>query len=118
MRSGRLPMKRFEKKLWLGLIVMALLSPLGIILPKKFGAEDAWGEWSLDTLERLLGYIPEGLKRTADIWVAPIPDYNFGGDGALVITKTLSYIVSGIIGIILASIIMKIISKQLFKDDK
>ena len=118
MRSGRLPMKRFEKKLWLGLIVMALLSPLGIILPKKFGAEDAWGEWSLDTLERLLGYIPEGLKRTADIWVAPIPDYTFGGEGAVVTTKILSTIVSGIIGIILASIIMKIISKLLFKDDK
>lgn len=118
MRSGRLPMNKFEKKLWLGLIVMAFLSPLGIILPEKFGAEDAWGEWGLNTLERLLGYIPEGLKRTADIWVAPIPDYTFGGEGALVTTKIFSYIVSGIIGIILASIIMKIISKLLFKDDK
>lgn len=111
-------MKRFEKKLWLGLFIMALLSPLGIILPEKFGAEDAWGEWGLDTLEKLLGYVPEGLKKTADIWVAPIPDYNFGGDGALLPVKILSYIVSGIIGIILASVVMIIIAKYLFKNEK
>jgi len=110
--------KKFENKLWLGLFIMALLSPLGIILPEKFGAEDAWGEWGLDTLEKLLGYVPEGLKKTADIWTAPIPDYNFGGDGALLPAKILSYIVSGIIGFILASVVMIIISKYLFKNEK
>jgi len=110
--------KKFEKKLWLGLFIMALLSPLGIILPEKFNAEDAWGEWGLDALEKLLGYVPEGLKKTADIWIAPIPDYNFGGDGALMPAKILSYIVSGIIGIILTSVIMLIIFKILFKNEK
>ncbi|NTW17428.1 MAG: cobalamin biosynthesis protein [Syntrophaceae bacterium] len=111
-------MKKFEKKLWLGLFIMALLSPIGIVLPEKFGAEDAWGEWGLDALEKLLGYVPEGLKKTADIWSAPIPDYNFGGDGALLTAKIFSYIVSGIIGIILASVVMIIISKYLFKNEK
>jgi cobalt/nickel transport protein len=111
-------MRRFEKKLWLGLLLMALLSPLGIILPEKFGAGDAWGEWGVDALEKLLGYIPEGLKRTADIWSAPIPDYNFGGENAVLSAKVLSYIVSAIIGIILATIIIFIISKILFKHEK
>lgn len=111
-------MKKFEKKLWLGLFIMALLSPIGIVLPEKFGAEDAWGEWGLDALEKLLGYVPEGLKKTAEIWSAPIPDYNFGGDGALLTAKIFSYIVSGIIGIILASVVMIIISKYLFKNEK
>ncbi len=111
-------MKKFEKKLWLGLFIMALLSPLGIILPEKFAAEDAWGEWGIEALEKLLGYVPEGLKETADIWRAPIPDYNFGGEEALLAAKILSYIVSGIIGIILAAIIMIIISKFLFKNEK
>jgi cobalt/nickel transport protein len=110
--------KKFEKKLWLGLFVMALLSPLGIILPERFGAEDAWGEWGLVALEKLLGYVPEGLKKTADIWAAPVPDYNFGGETALLSTKMLSYIVSGIIGIILASLVIIIISKLLFKNEK
>lgn len=111
-------MKRFEKKLWLGLFIMALLSPLGIILPDKFNAEDAWGEWGIDTLEKLLGYVPEGLKKTADIWAAPIPDYNFGGEGALLSVKIFSYIVSGFIGILLASLVIIVISKLLFKNEK
>jgi len=108
-------MKKFEKKLWLWISIMVLLSPLGIILPEKFGVEGAWGEWSLDVLEKLLGYTPEGVKKTADIWKAPIPDYNFGAESALLSTKIISYMVSGIIGIVLASVAVMIISKLLLK---
>jgi hypothetical protein len=110
--------KRFEKKLWLWLFVMAVLSPLGIILPEKFEAEGAWGEWGADTLEKLLGYIPGGLKKTADIWAAPIRNYNFGGDGSLISTRIVSYIVSAFIGIVLAWVIVLIISRLLFKHEK
>lgn len=106
-------MKRFEKKLWLGLFVLALLSPLGIILPEKFGAEGAWGEWEVGALEKLLGYVPEGLKKTADIWTAPIRNYNFGGEDAVLSTRIISYIVSAFIGILLACIIVFIISRLL-----
>jgi hypothetical protein len=35
-------MTKFQKKLWIGLAIMALLTPLGIYLPKKFNAGDAW----------------------------------------------------------------------------
>jgi cobalt/nickel transport protein len=111
-------MKRFDRKLWLGLFIMVLLSPLGIILPEKFKAEVAWGEWSVETLEKLLGYVPEGLKRTADLWKAPIPDYNFFGDGALLSEKALSYIISGALGIILTAVVVLILSKILFKHEK
>jgi hypothetical protein len=111
-------MKRIEKKLWLWLFVMALLSPLGIILPVKFGDEGAWGEWSADALEKLLGYIPGGLKKTADIWGAPIRNYNFGGEGSLISTRIVSYIVSAFIGIVLAWVIVLIISRVLFKHEK
>ncbi len=113
-----LPVKRFERKLWLGLFVMAVLSPLGVILPEKFGAEGAWGEWGVDALEKLLGYIPGGLKKTADIWVAPIRDYSFGGEGAVLSTRIVSYIVSAFIGIVLACIIIYVISRLLFKHEK
>ena len=101
-------MKRIEKKLWLWLFVMAVLSPL----------EGAWGEWSADALEKLLGYIPGGLKKTADIWGAPIRNYNFGGEGSLISTRIVSYIVSAFIGIVLAWVIVLIISRVLFKHEK
>lgn len=97
---------------------MAVLSPLGIILPEKFGAEGAWGEWSADALEELLGYIPGGLKKMADIWAAPIRNYNFGGDGSLISTRIVAYIVSAFIGIVLALVIVLIISRLLFKHEK
>lgn len=111
-------MKRFEKKLWLGLFVLAILTPLGIVLPEKFGAEGAWGEWGTQALENLLGYVPEGLKKTVDVWTAPIRGYVFGAEGSVLSTRIFSYIVSAFIGIILACVIMLLISRLLFKREK
>jgi len=108
-------MIKTQKRLWIGLIILALLSPLGIILPQKFNAGDAWGEWGTDTLEKLLGYVPEGLKKYSELWKAPIPDYNFGGDNATMGLQIISYIVSGILGILLTGLIAYAISKLLVK---
>jgi len=110
--------KRFEKKLWLSLSVMALLTPLGIILPAKFGSEEGWGEWGIAALEKLLGYVPEGIKKTVGMWRAPIREYNFGGEDALFSTKVASYLVSGIIGAFLVGLVVVIITKLVLKDEK
>ncbi|GAB4423733.1 MAG: PDGLE domain-containing protein [Thermodesulfovibrionales bacterium] len=108
-------MTSFQKKLWIGLIIMALLSPLGIILPEKFKAGDAWGEWGTDTLEKLLGYVPEGLKKLADLWKAPIADYNLGSENSPLIIQVVSYVISGILGIAIAGFVVYIISRLLVK---
>ncbi len=105
----------FQKKLWIWLIIMALLSPLGIILPEKFKAGDAWGEWGTDTLEKVLGYVPEGLKKLTDIWKAPITDYNLGGEDASLTVQIFSYIISGILGIVLVGGVVYLISRLLLK---
>lgn len=55
-------MTKSQKKLWIGLIILALLTPLGIILPEKFKAGGAWGEWGPEALEKLIGYVPAGLR--------------------------------------------------------
>jgi|WetSurMetagenome_2_1015567.scaffolds.fasta_scaffold00020_4 cobalt/nickel transport protein len=102
MLSARCKMTTFQKKLWAGLVVMALLSPLGILLPSYFDAEDAWGEWSGEKLNEMLGYIPAGFEEFADIWKAPIPDYNLAGEGASLWIQAGSYIFSGALGILLA----------------
>lgn len=108
-------MTRFQKKLWIGLIIMALLSPLGIILPQKFNSGDAWGEWGTDTLEKFLGYVPEGLKKMADIWKAPIADYNLGVENASLTVQIFSYIISGILGIALVGGVVYLITKFLLR---
>jgi cobalt/nickel transport protein len=111
-------MTRFQKKLWIGLLIMVLLTPLGILLPEKFRAKEAWGEWRTDRLEKLVGYIPEGLKKLADLWKAPIPDYNFGGEGASMTVQVISYIVSGLIGITVCTIIFLIVSRFIARHGK
>ena len=97
---------------------MALLTPLGILLPEKFKAEEAWGEWGTEKLERLLGYIPEGLRKLADFWKAPIPDYNFGGEGASMTLRAISYIVSGLLGIGVCAFVVYVVSRFMAKHGK
>ncbi len=111
-------MTGFQKKLWIGLLIMALLSPLGILLPETFNAGDAWGEWGRDTLEKLLGYVPEGLKKLTDVWKAPIPDYNFGGEGASMTMQVIAYIVSGILGVVLCSLAVYALSRILKRNER
>jgi len=111
-------MTRFQKKLWIGLAIMALLTPLGIYLPNRFNAGDAWGEWGTDKIRELLGYVPAGLKKLSDLWKAPVPDYNFGGENAAMSTQVISYIISGIIGIAAGVILIYMITKFLIKHEK
>jgi hypothetical protein len=108
-------MTPFQKKLLAGLLIMALLSPLGILLPKKFNAGDAWGEWGADKIERLIGYVPEGMKKIAGVWKAPVPDYNFGGANASLAAQVIYYIISGLVGIVIAGSVVYLISRLFVK---
>ncbi|HTZ19008.1 MAG TPA: PDGLE domain-containing protein [Dissulfurispiraceae bacterium] len=110
-------MTKFHKRLWTGLAIMALLTPLGIYLPRQFGAGEAWGEWGTETLEKMLGFVPEGMKKIADLWKAPVADYNFGEGGSYG-AQALSYIGSAILGIAVAALILYLISKFLVKHGK
>ncbi len=109
-------MTTFQKKLWVGLLILTLLTPLGILLPEKFGAEEAWGEWGIEKLEKLLGYIPEGLKKWSDFWRAPIPDYNFGGEEASMTVQVISYLISGLLGVGICALAVFLISKLIAKN--
>jgi hypothetical protein len=105
------------KKMWLGLAVLALLSPIGLILPDKFKAGSAWGEWGTDEIEKMLGYIPQGMKKLAELWQAPMPDYAFKGWDKLGIgMQSLAYIVSAIIGVAVIVAIIMILGKIATKD--
>jgi len=50
-------------KLWVGMGILVLISPLGLLLPERFKAGDAWGEWGTDGIKELVGYIPQGLEK-------------------------------------------------------
>ena len=111
-------MTKMQKKLWTGLLIMALISPLGILLPKMFGSEGAWGEWGTDTLETIIGFVPEGMRKSAETWKAPLSDYSFGAEGSSTGIQMLYYIVSGILGMAAVVLVIYIILKIVKSNEK
>lgn len=104
-----------KKRLLLGLLGLACLTPLGVVLPRLFGAEGAWGEWTAEYLHRSLGFVPEGLQRLMGIWKAPVAEYGLAGSGGMV-SDALRYVVSGIIGLVIVAGFSFIIIRILKKD--
>lgn len=107
---------RTNTKLWLGVIVLVVLSPLGLFLPGYFKSGAAWGEWSAGEIHKLAGYIPEGLEKLSCLWNAPFSDYVFKGWEEKGLPQlSLAYIVSAGIGITAVILLILLIAKMLIK---
>jgi len=103
-------------KLWIGLAILIILSPIGLILPEHFKAGSAWGEWGADEMQKLVGYIPQGLEKLASLWNAPIPDYAFKGWEEKGLSRlSFAYIISAIVGIGITVLVVIGIGKLLAK---
>ncbi len=88
------------RPLWIALLAMALVSPIGLYLPEWVKAGAAWGEWSLEEVKQMVGYAPSGMEQISDLWRAPIPRYALRGeDEAPLARRSLSYVVSALLGI-------------------
>jgi len=77
------------KTLWIGIGILVLLVPLGLL-----ASGTAWGEWGTAELGEQLGFVPKGLETVSTIWAAPIPDYEIPG-----INASLGYVLSAAIGV-------------------
>ena len=105
-------------KLWIGIAILILLSPLGLWLPEHFKAGDAWGEWGADTFKELVGYIPQGLEKLSSLWSAPLPDYAFKGwEEKGLGSLSFAYIASAIIGIFITACVVLLIGKLLSRKE-
>ncbi len=69
------------------LLIFLLMVPLGLL-----GGE-AWGEWGLEELKKMLGFVPAGLEKIYGLWKAPLSDYSLPHAGDLP-----SYLVSALLG--------------------
>ncbi len=100
-------MFRQFRKLWIALLIMMLLSPLGLI-----ATGTAFGEWGLDELQEEVGFIPQGLARLADFWQhSPMPDYSVPGAGDTFIQSAGGYMLSAAVGILLVIGVFSLFSK-------
>ncbi|HLN02828.1 MAG TPA: cobalt transporter CbiM [Bryobacteraceae bacterium] len=93
------------RKLWLGLALLLILTPLGIL-----AVGSAWGEWSAQELsdpqvrpqiaaasgnQLPPGRVPGGLERLSTIWTAPLSRYA----PAFIRSPSFGYLVSGLVGV-------------------
>ncbi len=101
-------------KLWIGIGILILLSPLGVMLPEYFKAGDAWGECGTDTIKELVGYVPRGLEKLSSLWSAPIPDYAFKGwEENSLRHLSAAYIISAAAGVITVIAVVFLIGRML-----
>jgi cobalt/nickel transport system permease protein len=84
--------------LWVGLAVLVVASPLGLLAPGT-----AWGEWGAEELS-LLGFkvVPAGLERLSGIWGAPLADYDLPALG----NASLGYVLSAVLGILVTALVV------------
>jgi cobalt/nickel transport protein len=87
-----------SRRLWLVLLLLALLSPLGLHVPQLLRSGGAWGEWGLAEVRRMLGYVPVGMDRSAGVWGAPLPNYALPGSATTPAAASLAYILSAALG--------------------
>jgi cobalt/nickel transport protein len=101
-------------KLWIGLGVLALLSPLGLLLPHLFHSGAAWGEWGTDEIKGLVGYVPVGMEKLASLWHALLPDYAVSGwDAKGPGHQGVGYILSALLGIAVCFVVVYFAGKLL-----
>ena len=105
---------KITTKLWIALGALILLSPLGLILPDHFKAGSAWGEWGVDEMQKLVGYIPQGLEKLGALWNAPLPDYAFKGwEEKGLAHLSFAYIISAVVGSALVALMIWLLGKIL-----
>jgi hypothetical protein len=103
-------------KLWIGIIALVILSPLGLILPGHFKAGSAWGEWGVEKMQKLAGYVPKGLAKLSSLWKSPFPDYSFKGwEEKGLPHLSFAYIISAVAGIVIIVLVVLLIGRLLAK---
>ena len=111
-------MNKFQKKIIVFLLVLAVIAPVGILLPMAFKTNDAWGEWSAETVKGLIGYVPQGLQKYSETYKAPMTDYSLNVNDKSVTHQSLFYILSGIAGVAATFGLTFLISKFIIKNGK
>ena len=105
---------KLATKFWIGIAVLIVLSPLGLILPEHFKAGSAWGEWGADEIQKLIGYVPKGFEKLSSLWNAPMPDYAFKGwEGKSLANLSFAYVISAVAGILIIVSIVFVIGRML-----
>jgi hypothetical protein len=105
-------MEKIYRNLAIGLIMLVILAPLGLL-----GSGETFGEWGSIELREKIGFVPPGLDKLSGIWSSPMPDYALpdGGNEAFTLSAA-AYILSAIIGVTLCGGLLYFVGKKVAKD--
>ncbi len=107
------------KRLFIGILILVLLSPIGIILPTLFNAGSAWGEWGPEELKEMVGYVPRGIEKLSSLAKPLFPDYNIKGwEDKDILYQSVGYVVSGVVGVLVVILITYVIGRWSVKKKK
>jgi hypothetical protein len=97
-----------KKKLLIGLAILIILTPIGLL-----ASGTAFGEWGSEELQKMLGYVPQGIETGEKLWQSLFPDYSIPGLEGSFLSSSLGYILSAIIGVVLIVIAILALGKFL-----
>jgi hypothetical protein len=82
------------RKAWIALVLLAVLTPLGII-----AAGGAWGEWGPEGIAERAGFVPPGMRASAArSHETPLQDYAVPGLGGSFAREGLGTVVAALLG--------------------
>jgi|SRR5208283_1096865 len=107
-------MDELTRNLAIGLVLLIIIAPIGLI-----ASGTAYGEWASDELKEKVGYVPPGLEELSSIWNPPMKDYNIPNGPSFEDSKpvaSVGYILSAVIGAIVGGGLLYFIGKKVAKD--
>jgi hypothetical protein len=99
------PKKETIKHLGIILLLAIVITPLGLL-----AVGTAYGEWSSEDLQQMLGYVPNGIKQGEKFWKAPIADYSLVN-----LDSNFGYWISALVGTALIMGIFFLVKKSISK---
>lgn len=101
------------KKLFIVAAIIILLTPIGLLAPGS-----AWGEWGLNEIKAMAGYVPSGMKRFSDTVKAVFPNYSIPGFNKNFLQLSIGYIFSAVAGITIIALVFFMLSKIMGKSEE
>ena len=104
-------MDKLLRNLLIVFVVLIVLVPIGLL-----ASGTAYGEWSADELQGLVGFVPAGFASLSGLWQAPLPDYGLPALSDTFAGQSLGYYVSAIIGAALCGGVFILIGRALTRN--
>lgn len=91
------------KALYIIIGILVLATPLGLLAKGT-----AWGEWGTDEIQKLMGFVPKGMKNGVK-FNSPMAAYSIQN-----MREYFGYIASAIIGVVLILAVIRVLAKIIF----